>query len=138
MLHLFDKSWNIIEQTSTMFEDQSEKYLFWRSIGERVKSQDVHALIWVSEYWNRDIKGFPSKPISKLPITGEGLMVAGLDSSGNFKQGAWSIIRDKDSDNPTLSAEPSYSDESNGVVPHFFAPAAKSMGVNAAQLFKKI
>ena len=134
MLHMFDKNWKIIDQVSTVFEDQAEKYIFWRSVGERVKSQNTHAVVWISEIWHRNIKGYPQKPINKLQITGEGLMVAALDSSGHFKQGTWKIIRDSN-ENPTLLEEPSFTDETDGHAPYFFAPIGKAMGGKAADLF---
>lgn len=137
MLHMFDKDWKIVDQISTVFKDQSEKYIFWRTIGERVKSHNIHAVIWVSEIWHRDIKGYPQRPISKLRISGEGLMVAGLDASGHFKQGAWDISRDANEENPVLSHEPSFTDETEGQVPYFFAPIGKAMGSKAAKLFGK-
>ena len=138
MLHLFDENWKIIDQVSTMFADQAEKYIFWRTIGERVRSQNIHALVAVNEIWHRSMKGYPKKPMSKLSITGEGLMVAALDSSGHFKQGTWEINRDINQENPTLSAEPTFSDETNGHIPNVFAPAGKMMGEKTASLFKDL
>lgn len=137
MLHLFDKNWNIVDQTSTVFADQSEKYIFWRSVGNRVKSQNIHAVVWVCEIWHRDMKGYPQKPMRNLRITGEGLMVTILCSSGHYKQGTWGITRNPDGNNPILSAEPEISDETTGNVPYFLAPIGSAMGDKAASLFLK-
>ena len=137
MLHMFDEDWKLIDQASTVFEDQAEKYIFWRSIGDRVKSQNIHAVIWISEIWHRDISGYPQKPISKLKITGEALMVSGIDSSGHFRQGSWEITRNSDGKNPTLSEAPCITDETEGHVPYFFAPIGRAMGGDAANLFRQ-
>jgi len=136
ILHLFDDNWSNVDLMTTIFADHADKYIFWRSIGERVKSQRITAIVWTSELWHRSLKGHPSTAIKNLPITGEGLMVSVLDASGNFKQATWEISRDADGNNPVLSAEPSFNVEYNTEAPYFFAPIARAMGGDAAKLFE--
>lgn len=82
------------------------------------------------------IKGYPQKPIGKLQITGEGLMVSALESIGHFKQGTWEIYRDKD-ENPTLSEKSSIIDGNDGYILCFLTPIGRAMGGAAADLFNK-
>ena len=102
MLALYDKRWNQIDFMSTAFTDQSEKYLFWRSVADRATYLRAFALVWTSESWLRDMKDHQDKPIGELPIVGEQLHVVGADATEAREVVAWNIVRAATGGHPVL------------------------------------
>jgi hypothetical protein len=134
MLHLFDDKWNVIQILSTEFEDQADKYFFWRSIGERVAALNVGAIVWTAELWQRNVKQYPNVAIKNLPIIGEGLHVVVIDRNGNFLEQGWTISRDTEGNNPSLSG---ISDVNTFALPNYLAPVCRAMGGAAEQRFNE-
>lgn len=104
MLFLFDQDGTTIDYISTAFEDQSSKYLFWRSMADRVLYLKPSVLIWICESWLRDSKGYPYGIVRNMPIIGEKLSVVGLDCFGSYLNHTFSIYRDETAGIPHLEA----------------------------------
>lgn len=102
MLMMFDDEYKVIELTSVQFDDQATKYLFWRSVADRLLYIKPSSIIFICESWNRTFNknDFPSMPIRKLPIIGESLHVVCIDSFINTAQVAWKITREPDTSAP--------------------------------------
>lgn len=135
ILHLFDDKWNLIDILSTEFEDQADKYFFWRFIGERVAALNVGAIVWTAELWHRNAKRYPNAAIRNLPIIGEGLHVVVIDRNGNFLEQGWIISRDAEGNNPALS---DISDVNTLAMPNYLAPVCRAMGGGAEQRFNEL
>lgn len=136
MLYLYDKNWNQVDMMSTAFNDQAEKYLFWRNVANRATYLRAFALVWTSESWLRDIKGHQDQPIRELPIVGEQLHVIGADASESQKVIAWNIVRSSGERLPILELlEPEALDKQPGHI-FFIKPvvaAMKSVHVHGAE-----
>ena len=78
MVFYFDDSWSPLGIVSAHFEDQTDKFIFWRGVAEDIVALRAHALSWTSESWLRTTHRTSSKPIRKLPIAGEQLHNLGL------------------------------------------------------------
>ncbi len=97
MLHLFDSSWKTIDLLSTHFNDQAEKYIFWRHVADKIRNMKAHGLIWTCESWVRKIERGHSTPTRNLDIIGEHLRVVGVSKTGEYMERAWKIARDSQS-----------------------------------------
>lgn len=102
MLALYDKNWNHLDFMSTVFSDQTEKYLFWRDAADRAFYLKAYAMVWTSESWVRDLKGRADRPISELHIIGEQLHVIGADASDSQQVAIWNIARTTGTNTPAL------------------------------------
>ena len=102
MVFLFDDAWNWIDMITTMPADQSEKYIFWRSMEDRILYNKAHALIYVYEAWIRDIERYPKRLTHTLPVRGEILVVVGMDSEGNVVSRDMEIVREVEQRKPRL------------------------------------
>jgi hypothetical protein len=135
MLHLFDKDWNYISMKVVQFDDQADKFLFWRAVGEDVVSLDVGAVVWIGELWQRQATMFPHKPIRNLPILGEALHVEVLHRNCTYLVNEWSINREKGSDKAVLG------DRNDDFVldglPNYFAPICRAMGGELEKKFNE-
>lgn len=124
MCFLFDSSAIPIDACTTRFDDQADKYIFWRTVADRVEYLKPNYIVWISEGWLRDAKYFNTTPIRNLPITGEFLEVVGLDVEGILKRATRMIIRDK----KTVKLEEKYSEfQQTDGIPNFFRPAFEAM-----------
>ena len=102
MLFLFDDAWNPIDLISTMPADQSEKYIFWRSMEDRILYKKAHALIYVYEAWIRGIDPYAERLTHTLPVRGEILVVIGMEVGGKIVSRDIEIVRDGAQHKPRL------------------------------------
>lgn len=93
MLSLYDEDWKVVDTVSTIFADQTDKFLFWRMAAKRAAYLKAYAFIWVSEIWIRDTEDSMMSPIRDLPIKGEQLCVVGGSADRKTTSVEWNIIR---------------------------------------------
>ena len=127
MLFLFGRNWETLDFITPVFNDQSEKYFFWRSLAERVQIQNIYCLIYITEIWIRDVSGYPSSAIKDLPIRGEKLQLTAFDRDGEMTVRSWPIERVGDNELPTLGAM-EVAEASDQKV-FFLVPVMRSMGM---------
>ena len=94
MLYLFDAGGEVVDNIGTAPADQAEKFMFWRSVAERIVYLRATSLIWIAEVWMRGKAHRVDLPIRKMPIIGERLQVIGLDQSGDLESTEWNIVRE--------------------------------------------
>lgn len=102
LLILFDEKWRPLDMTSVHFEDQADKYIFWRRLADKVSAIKPAGLIFIGELWVRKVQNFSIDAIREMPITDECLQVFGADSSGKIEDVTWRIVRTLDDSLPTL------------------------------------
>lgn len=101
-LFFFDVDYQVIDFINTSFEDQADKYVFWRIAAERANIINACGFVWISELWLRRSNFDFKEAIHKMPIIGERLQIVGVDSRDNQSSVSWEIIRDSDKDKPRL------------------------------------
>jgi hypothetical protein len=103
MLWLYNEKLELIDHIATVPENQSAKFIFWRTISDRIHYLKAKYLIWVSEAWIRQgVDRQMRTPIRNLPITGEFLQVAGIDGQGQHITSTWDIKREQSDSKPIL------------------------------------
>lgn len=127
---LFDDQWNLIDMLSTHFADQADKYIFWRTLGERAARARASGVVWIAESWVRNANQPVSTPIRNMPIVGERLHVMGFDRSGRIEQIAWTISRPCPEGPPTLVADETLDKINTETMPFFFVPVMRSIGMH--------
>lgn len=128
MLWMYNDVGEVIDYTGVLPDDQGTKYIFWRTVADRVSLLRPAVLIWVSETWLRGRADDYETPIHKLPLKGEQLHVVGLDKSDNLEVVAWDIVRQGEDAKPSLAnreltrvaAPPEH-------MPYFFLPARRAL-----------
>jgi len=126
MCFLLDSTTKPIDMITTFFDDQADKYIFWRTIADRVQYLKPNFILWISEGWLRSAKNLYSIPIRELPITGEFLEVIALDVNGKLKRETRMIHRDKTTEKPSLDTK--LADfQTEDEIPNFFLPAYKAL-----------
>ncbi len=135
MLFMFNKSWQLLSMVTTEFEDQADKYIFWRAMSERAATQDIGTVIWIAELWLRDLKGNAGVPIRNMPIKGEFLEVIGVDYSNCRENIIWKILRENGERKPRLLKLSKEESEAFSSVPFFFVPIMRAMGMTDEQIF---
>lgn len=128
MLFMLTKDWKVVNMITTEFEDQADKFIFWRSIGDSVKTLNVETLIWISESWIRSMKKNKNLPVRNMPIIGEKLQVFGINKDNERERVTWDILRSESTQKPTLVK--SIKDKFEDAVPYFFVPALRNMGLS--------
>ncbi|WP_407232789.1 hypothetical protein [Escherichia coli] len=93
-INFYDKQFHPIDLINTTFEDQADKYIFWRYAADRAKIINAYGFIWISELWLRKASINSNKPIHTMPIIDERLQVIGIDSNNNQKCISWKIVRE--------------------------------------------
>lgn len=83
-------------------QDQADKFVFWRDMADRIAYLRPYSLIWISELWVRDPRVGINRPVSKMPIVGEGLGLVGIDRTGRIESVDWTIHRDSATNEPKL------------------------------------
>jgi len=127
MLFLFNEQWQRIDFLSAQFEDQADKYIFWRNVAERAAYLRAFGLVWISESWIRDAMDHDLVAVRNLPIIGERLHVLGADLTGAQHVIAWNIRRSTPDAKPTLEAVPPDDEfETSGTV-NFLQPILSAM-----------
>lgn len=127
MLWLFNEKFESIDFISTAPSDQSDKYIFWRSIPERIHYLKARYLVWVAEAWLRS--GYDPKMMRltrSLPITGEILQIVGIDGTGNSHEITWEIERNHPEAKPTLKPFNSHREE-NEIQANYLVPAIRAL-----------
>lgn len=127
MLFLLNEDWSVQYMVTPILADQTDKYFFWRMIGERVRVQRPRGLVHIAEVWIRDLKAYPGLPMRELPIKGECLQTCLIDTDGNRSITTWDIHRTEENARPTLGP-PVEAEESDKRV-FFLVPAMRSMGI---------
>lgn len=122
MCFFFESSLRPIGMLTTSFEDQAEKYIFWRLVADRIKYLKPDSLLWVCEGWLRNGQGFGTTSIRNLPIAGEFLEVVAMDKDGNLKRTTRMISRNVKTNKATLE-EQSVEFEYPKSIPNYLAPA---------------
>ena len=122
MLWLYDEKFEPIDYIATVPESQSDKFIFWRSMSERIHYLKAKYLIWVSEAWvRRGIDKQMRIPIRNLPIIGEFLQVVGIDGNSQYISVKWDIKREQPDSNPMLvpsdAPKGDYKEENSYLVP---------------------
>ena len=107
---------------TTSFEDQAEKYIFWRLVADRIKYLKPDSLLWVCEGWLRNGQAFGTTSIRNLPIAGEFLEVVAMDKDGNLKRTTRMISRNVKTNKATLEGQ-SVEFEYPKSIPNYLAPA---------------
>ena len=128
-LFVFDAKWRMVDMCGTEFEDQADKYIFWRSIAERVATSQAHAIIWIAEAWIRDAKRPLQGRIREMPIVGENLHVTGFDRTGKIEEMSWDILRESDDRPPRLRRRPDDEGVFQNQIPYFFVPLMRAMKI---------
>jgi hypothetical protein len=132
MLMFFDSEYKVIDLVSTSFEDQADKYIFWRSAADRALTNNAHGFLWISELWIRNPKINSKKAIREMPIVDEQLRVVGIDSKNHQKVISWKILRENENAKPTLSIAESV-DTKEGKA-FFMRPVLKAIGADISSL----
>ena len=70
MLFMYGADGDLVDYISTEFYDRSDKYLFWRSVADRVLYVKPKAIVWIAEAWIRSRPKARHQRIDNLPITG--------------------------------------------------------------------
>lgn len=125
MVFLIGPEWSPIGMLSAAYVDQTEKYLLWRYIGERVALEKVRAVVFTAEVWLRDMRGYPRLSVSELSIIGEKLQVTVVDYDRNYAVRSWDIEHSHDG-KANLKSDAA-SDEALEQ-PFFLVPVIRGMG----------
>lgn len=107
MLWLYNEKFEPINMIGTAPKDQAAKFIFWRTVSDRIHYLKAKYLIWVSEAWIR--KGIDKQmrtPIRNLPIIGELLQVVGMGGGDQYIKATWDIKRENQESAPTLALQP--------------------------------
>lgn len=131
MMWMYDDAGFAIDYGGVFPDDQATKFIYWRTVADRVAYLRPATLIWVSEIWLRGRAEQYETPIRKLPIKGEGLHVVGMNKTGAVELVHWDIQRDSAGAPPRLirrmpSAEPQFRE------PNFLLPVKRAF----AQLYQ--
>jgi hypothetical protein len=127
MLFVFDAQWTLLKQMSVYFADQTDKYIFWRLVAEKVRVMRGFGIIWVGEQWLREAEEMPSGGPRRGKIFGEQLALTGLDREGHFKYLTWEIIRSTGDEKPKL--ELSRKEMEFDGAANYLAPTLRAIGI---------
>ena len=111
-----------IDMLTTYFERQAEKFIFWRTVADKVAYLKPEYILWTAEGWLRNGQAFGRLPIRDLPVSGEFLEVVGLDKNGSVKRVTRMIRRDAITNQVKLDDQPPEFEYAQGV-PNFLRPA---------------
>lgn len=132
MLFFINEEYQIIDFLSTSFDDQSDKYIFWRVAADRAKIINAHGFIWISELWIRTPDLKLREPIHKMKIIGERLQIVGIDSKDNESSISWDIVRDDNTDKTSLRKIED--DATNSFKGYYMRPILKAIGGDISSL----
>lgn len=124
MTFLYNDQWDIIDNLTTSFADQSDKFLYARHVASRASYLRAFAVISVSEAWIRDLKSAPNQPIRNMKIIGERLTVVGAAIDKSSKSIEWNIVRPDDKGVPTLERIEQGTEQQT---PFFILPIVEAM-----------
>lgn len=126
MMFMYGDDWLPLDQVTTHFEERSDKYIFWRTMGERVMFVKPKAVIWAAEAWTRELPKSATQKIDSTAITGEVLHLWGLTVDKEVRGLVWKIIRKSDEENPTLGKPEFMEGFGRDSLPNFFAPISRA------------
>ena len=126
LLFYFDENWHPMGIVSAHFEDQTDKFIFWRAVAEDIRRLRAHGLSWTSESWVRTMSKNSFEPIRKLPVVGERLHNIVLDRNGNIHNTVWAIERPTTSSEPILRRLEDLS-EIEHATPYYLVPAMRAL-----------
>lgn len=138
MLFLLGEDWKPIDMITTQFSDQTDKYIFWRNIAQRITTLKAAGLVWISESWLRRHDKSGATAIRNMPITGERLNVVVIDRHDNCFQVGWEIVRPSDDTKPTLRRADDMDSTEKGMMPFYLVPALRAMGIKEPQFLTKV
>lgn len=95
MVFFYDEKWVQIDMVCTVFADQSDKFMFWRTMADRAFYMKAAGFVFVTEVWLRSPLSV-DVPIRDLPIKGEMLQVTCGGASGDIETVSWAISRNSD------------------------------------------
>ena len=128
MLWLFDEEFQPIDFIGTVPEDQVAKFIFWRTVSDRIHYLKAKYLIWISEAWIRQGADMQMRtPIRNLPIIGEFLEVVGIGGLGQHINVRWDIKREKPESKPTLTLQPPSSRVDYNEEAFYLIPARRAL-----------
>lgn len=129
MVFLFDENWKTVDMIAVHLADQTQKYIFWRIVSDKIRSLNISSVIFASELWIRRTPIHAYQSMRKMPIIGEQLQVVAFDKENNRRSISWDIIRDNNDSPPTLA--PSTRKQSMLIdgQPFVFVPAMRAMGI---------
>jgi hypothetical protein len=126
ILFIFGPQWRPLTFMSVQPADQTDKYIFWRVVGEKVRVLRALGIIWIGELWIREGEKMSFGPPRKGKIIGERLVVTGLDREGDLKRTVWEIKRPSGDEKPTLApTEDSVFDGAG----NYLVPVLRAMGI---------
>jgi hypothetical protein len=134
LLFLFDATWRPLDITGVHFEDQADKYIFWRRLADKVSAVKPAGLIFIGELWVRKIQNFAIDAIREMPIIDECLQVIGVDSSGKIEDVTWRILRASEDTLPTLQLLTKGYDKPAQQTPNFLLPVLREMECQSINL----
>jgi hypothetical protein len=127
MLWMYDEKFQPIDFIATAPVDQVEKFIFWRTVSDRIHYLKAKYLVWVSEAWIR--KGVDRQMralMRNLPIVGEFLQVVGIDGGGKYVAATWDIKRENKESSPTLELRPPLQNNQQQVA-NYLIPARRAL-----------
>ncbi|WP_150912542.1 hypothetical protein [Marinobacter halotolerans] len=127
MTFLIAEDWSVQDMISPVYEDQVDKYFFWRLIEEKVRSQNTYCVLTISEAWLRQIVNNQHLPIRKMPIKGEFLQLMAFDRENHRASLHWPIERATPDSEPTLG--PERIDDMDHAPPYILIPAMRGMDI---------
>jgi len=128
MLFFLNRDWTPMDMVSTQFEDQTDKFIFWREIAERITNMKASGIVWIGESWLRRADRGSTIAVRNLPIEGERLSVLAVDSTGAQLQHVWKILRPENSDKPALESV-CETDEFNSEARFYLVPVLRALGL---------
>lgn len=134
ILIFFNKEYQPCCILSTSFDDQADKYIFWRFAADRAKLINAYGFVWISELWVRStqLNKFHNISIRNMPIIDERLQIVGIDADNNMKKISWKIIRESEQSQAIL--ERSSVDNPNEGQAFFMRPVLKAIGGDTSML----
>lgn len=138
MLFMYDDEMNIVDSITTMFRDSVDKFIFWRTIADRVVATKAKLITCTGEAWIRSNKTPIPYDISKAPIIGERLFFIALSDKGACKQMSWEIIRSSDDEKPTLGEIGKFESEHSRPIPNYVAPIFKAWAIPYPDNFNEV
>ncbi len=130
MVFMYDESLRAVGMMSAHFGDRVDKYIFWRSVADRVAVTRAKFVVIVGEMWIRDMRKFTyAQGLDKLPVTGERLSVAGLDHLGVYRSKSWDVVRTSPGAKPRLKLVVPDAKYFDREVPFVFAPVMRVFGI---------
>ncbi|WP_313241998.1 hypothetical protein [Stenotrophomonas sp.] len=130
MVFMYDENLRVVDMMSVHFGDRVDKYIFWRTVADRIVVTKAKFVVMIGEMWIRDMRNFTyAEGLGKLPITGERLSVAGLDHLGVYRSRSWDVVRTSPDAKPSLELVVPDAKYIDREVSFVFAPVMRVFGI---------